>query len=155
MASVPSAGGHGPRSGVRDWPIALLGHVVSMLGWILVGAVLGAALLRAIVYFRDSFRATNYAAPDLIEIIRQIDHRIIEHDLRANAASGVKARTDAHRVTFVHRTQYGRLRLSPMRSERYPTCLPGTLCGRASMQVRWMSIPAEPSHLFRRISATR
>ena len=49
----------GVFTGVRDWPIALLGHVVSMLGWILVGAVLGAALLRAIVYFRDSFRATN------------------------------------------------------------------------------------------------
>jgi hypothetical protein len=81
-----------------DWPFALFGHILSMLGLTLVGAVLGAALLRAIVYFRDSFRATNYAAPDLIEIIRQIDHRIIEHDLRANASSGVKARTDANRV---------------------------------------------------------
>jgi hypothetical protein len=74
------------------------GHVLSLLGWTLIGAVLGAALLRATVYFRDTYRATNYGAPDLIEIIRQIDHAIIEHDLLANAASGTKARSDPNRV---------------------------------------------------------
>ena len=31
------------------------------------------ALLRAIVYFRDIYRATNYGVPDLVEVIRQID----------------------------------------------------------------------------------
>ncbi|MFZ8425991.1 hypothetical protein ACO1MX_15000, partial [Staphylococcus aureus] len=35
--------------------------------------VLTAALLRAIVYFRDTYRATNYGAPDLVQIIRAID----------------------------------------------------------------------------------
>ena len=74
------------------------GHVLRLLGWTLIGAVLGAALLRATVYFRDTYRATNYGAPDLIEIIRQIDHAIIEHDLLANAASGMKARSDQNRI---------------------------------------------------------
>ncbi|MGA6969313.1 MAG: hypothetical protein WBZ51_37525, partial [Xanthobacteraceae bacterium] len=74
------------------------GHVVSLLGWTLIGAVLGAALLRATVYFRDTYRATNDGAPDLIEIIRQIDHSIIKHDLLANAVSGMKVRSDPNRV---------------------------------------------------------
>ena len=68
------------------------GSCVEPSGWTSIAAVLGAALLRATVYFRDTYRATNYGAPDLIEIIRQIDHAIIKHDLLANAASGMKAR---------------------------------------------------------------
>lgn len=35
-------------------------------------------LLRLIVYFRDSYRATTYGIPDLVEIIRQIDKRLNE-----------------------------------------------------------------------------
>jgi hypothetical protein len=44
---------------------------------LLAGALLAAlavvVLLRAIVYFRDIYRATNYGVPDLVELIRQID----------------------------------------------------------------------------------
>ena len=37
-------------------------------------AVIGVLVaLRAIVYFRDIYRATNYGVPDLVEVIRQID----------------------------------------------------------------------------------
>lgn len=35
------------------------------------------ALLRAIVYFRDNYRAINHGAPDLVEIIRQIDSTVL------------------------------------------------------------------------------
>jgi len=48
-------------------------HVVTMVGLTLAGLVLTAGLLRAIVYFRDTYRATNYGAPDLVQIIRAID----------------------------------------------------------------------------------
>ena len=48
-------------------------HVVTMIGLTLGGLVLTAALLRVIVYFRDSYRAANYGAPDLVQIIRAID----------------------------------------------------------------------------------
>ena len=52
-------------------------HIVSIAGLVLAGLVLAAALLRTIVYFRDTFRATNYGAPDLVQIIRAIDGEII------------------------------------------------------------------------------
>jgi pimeloyl-ACP methyl ester carboxylesterase len=43
----------------------------------LIATFIAATVLRAIVYFRDSHRAANYGAADLIEIIRQIDHAIM------------------------------------------------------------------------------
>jgi hypothetical protein len=39
----------------------------------LVAMIVILLLLRAIVYFRDVYRATNYGVPDLVEVIRQID----------------------------------------------------------------------------------
>ena len=48
-------------------------HVVTMVGLTLAGLVITAALLRAIVYFRDTYRATNYGVPGLVQIIRAID----------------------------------------------------------------------------------
>ena len=48
-------------------------HLVTLLGWTLAGLVLTAVLLRALVYFRDRYRATNYGVPDLVHIIRVID----------------------------------------------------------------------------------
>jgi hypothetical protein len=56
------------------------GHVLIVIGLAASGLVLCALLLRIIVYFRDTYRATNYGVPDLIEIIRQIDRKIIAHD---------------------------------------------------------------------------
>jgi pimeloyl-ACP methyl ester carboxylesterase len=50
-----------------------------MAGWIVIGLILMLVLLRAIVYFRDTYRATNYGVPDLVQIIRAIDGRLGEH----------------------------------------------------------------------------
>jgi hypothetical protein len=44
----------------------------------LIGTFAAGAILRAIVYFRDGYRAANYGAADLIEIIRQIDRSIMK-----------------------------------------------------------------------------
>ncbi len=52
-------------------------HVVTIVGLVLAGLVLTAALLRTIVYFRDTYRATNYGVPDLVQIIRAIDGEIV------------------------------------------------------------------------------
>ena len=57
--------------------IPWIDHIVSITGLVLAGLVLAAALLRTIVYFRDTFRATNYGAPDLVQIIRAIDGEIV------------------------------------------------------------------------------
>jgi PASTA domain len=51
-------------------------HVITMFGWTVAGLVLMAVLLRAIVYFRDNFRASNFGIPDLIQVIRAIDAEI-------------------------------------------------------------------------------
>jgi pimeloyl-ACP methyl ester carboxylesterase len=52
-------------------------HLVTVVGLVLAGLVLTAALLRTIVYFRDTYRATNYGVPDLVQIIRAIDGEIV------------------------------------------------------------------------------
>jgi hypothetical protein len=68
--------GHCPRECSQPfWNV--VDHVVAMLGLILAGLVLAAALLRTIVYFRDTYRATNYGAPDLVQIVRAIDSEIV------------------------------------------------------------------------------
>jgi branched-subunit amino acid transport protein AzlD len=64
-----------------------LNHIVSITGLVLAGLLLAAALLRTIVYFRDTYRATNYGAPDLVQIIRAIQGEIIKqrgHDRATN-----------------------------------------------------------------------
>ena len=53
-------------------------HIITLLGWTVAGLVLTAVLLRAIVYFRDNYRATNYGVPDLIQIIRAVDGEILK-----------------------------------------------------------------------------
>ena len=52
--------------------------------------MLAAALLRTIVYFRDTFRATNYGAPDLVQIIRAIDGEIIKQRGQSGATNDVQ-----------------------------------------------------------------
>jgi hypothetical protein len=57
---------------VAGW-ISFLVHLLTLAGLTFAGLVLTAALLRTIVYFRDTYRATNYGAPDLVQIVRAID----------------------------------------------------------------------------------
>jgi esterase/lipase superfamily enzyme len=73
---------------VRPWSYigwALFVHVLTLLGWTVCGLVLATALLRFIVYFRDNYRASNYGVPDLIQIIRAIDGKIVEKRERHDA----------------------------------------------------------------------
>ncbi|MFZ0425651.1 MAG: hypothetical protein WAL80_22470 [Xanthobacteraceae bacterium] len=75
------------------------GHGLVIVGAVLAGLIACAALLRVIVYFRDAFRATNYGAPDLIEIVRQIDHTILTHDVVGKPdMAAAKAHRDSKRV---------------------------------------------------------
>ncbi len=56
--------------------ISVLAHVFFVVGWILIGLIAMAVLLRVIVYFRDNYRATNYGVPDLVQVIRAIEGRV-------------------------------------------------------------------------------
>jgi len=68
--------------GLAPWPpagwLSAGGHIVTLAGLTLIGLVLTAALLRVIVYFRDTYRATNFGVPDLVHIIRVIDGKVGE-----------------------------------------------------------------------------
>lgn len=43
-----------------------------------VSIVASLVILRSIVYFRDNYRANNFAVPDLVELIRQLDEALQE-----------------------------------------------------------------------------
>ena len=75
--------------GIQGWSFP--GHVLMIYGSIFALLIATAALLRLIVYFRDNYRATNYGVPDLIEVIRQIDARILQID-RKNGGSETAAK---------------------------------------------------------------
>lgn len=77
--------------------LPILGHVLTMLGLTFVALIVCTLLLRIIVYFRDTYRATNYGAPDLIEIIRQIDGKIIQHDATRERIKPEDAKEDRKR----------------------------------------------------------
>jgi pimeloyl-ACP methyl ester carboxylesterase len=59
--------------------LALTAFFLGLVAVALVGTFIAATVLRAIVYFRDGHRAAHYGAADLIEIIRQIDHAIMQN----------------------------------------------------------------------------
>jgi hypothetical protein len=62
-----------PEAGLL-WRLEL---AVIWVGLLLIFTIIILALLRAIVYFRDVYRATNYGVPDLVEVIRQIDREAV------------------------------------------------------------------------------
>jgi hypothetical protein len=72
------------------WLGTFADHVISIAGLTLAGLVLATALLRTIVYFRDTYRATNYGAPDLVQIIRAIDGEIVRQRGDAGSANDVQ-----------------------------------------------------------------
>lgn len=41
-------------------------------------------ILRIVVYFRDSYRATNFGVPDLVELFRQLNKVLVEQGLKTN-----------------------------------------------------------------------
>jgi hypothetical protein len=45
---------------------------------LLLAVPLAVLLLRLAVYFRDSYRATHYGVPDLVEVIRQLDRKVTD-----------------------------------------------------------------------------
>jgi pimeloyl-ACP methyl ester carboxylesterase len=57
-----------------------IGRVASQLlllaGWTFAGLLFGIVLLRTSAYFSDTYRATNFGVPELVEIIHSIDSEI-------------------------------------------------------------------------------
>jgi hypothetical protein len=82
---------------VLDWLFGLPRWLLEPALWltpaavVLIAIILVLVALRAIVYFRDIYRATNYGVPDLVEVIRQIDKEACDLlDKRKEKASSRK-----------------------------------------------------------------
>lgn len=56
-------------------PLFILFIILAACG---CASVVSLVILRAIVYFRDSYRATNYGVNDLVELIRQLNQGLME-----------------------------------------------------------------------------
>lgn len=60
-------------------PLLIVPMLLGTFGFALVFSLL---ILRVIVYFRDSYRATNYGVNDLVELIRQLDQGLIQRHIK-------------------------------------------------------------------------
>lgn len=60
-------------------PLFIVPIILGTFGFAIVISLL---FLRVIVYFRDSFRASNYGVNDLVELIRQMDEGLLECRMR-------------------------------------------------------------------------
>jgi pimeloyl-ACP methyl ester carboxylesterase len=87
--------------------VALLLVLFTSWTWITIAAILGTVgfsivlavyLLRISVYFRDSYRATMFGVPDLVELIRQLDQGLIERTTRDNLTDEAVCDRIANRV---------------------------------------------------------
>jgi hypothetical protein len=74
----------------------LLATIVVAYGLLII-AIVVLALLRAIVYFRDVYRATNYGVPDLVEVNRQIDREAVS---RLERLGETKASSHRRRIAL-------------------------------------------------------
>lgn len=70
------------------WPgsvvFGFVGGSILVLAVIVIAVVLTLFLLRVAGYFRDSYRATHFGVPDLVELIRQLDKAVVEADPNAD-----------------------------------------------------------------------
>jgi Putative serine esterase (DUF676) len=79
---------------------------IAVVCGLLIFAIVVLALLRAIVYFRDVYRATNYGVPDLVEVIRQIDREAVQR-MRDLGETGASSRRRRIALSFVGHSMGG------------------------------------------------
>jgi hypothetical protein len=89
--------------------LALAAVILGLVAVALIGTFVAATVLRAIVYFRDAHRAAHYGAADLIEIIRQIDHAVME-------GSGPDDRKNFVQLSFIGHSMGGFVVTNAIRS---------------------------------------
>ncbi len=67
-----------------------LNAILTIAGVALAAIVGSLFILRIIVYFRDSYRATNFGVPDLVEFIRQLDLGLVKRKINDPLFEAVK-----------------------------------------------------------------
>ncbi len=78
-----------------------LAVTLTILAVFFIALVITLFLLRIVGYFRDSYRASNFGVPDLVELIRQIDKAVV--GIKREDDPGWKAKED---------DQFNRIKLS-------------------------------------------
>lgn len=63
--------------------------------------ILTLILLRCTAYFRDSFRATNYAVPDLVELIRNLDQNVLDINNKNNSTKKKDYHKNKLKLSFI------------------------------------------------------
>jgi hypothetical protein len=58
-------------------PFFYINAIILLVLMVLFFFVISLILLRALVYFRDNYRASNFGVPDLVEFIRQLDEALV------------------------------------------------------------------------------
>ncbi len=58
-------------------PFFYINAIILLVLMVLFFFVISLILLRALVYFRDNYRASNFGVPDLVEFIRQLDKALV------------------------------------------------------------------------------
>lgn len=71
------------------WKAAFLFAVLIIFSVSLFSLVFTLFLLRAIVYFRDEYRARTFGVPDLVELIRQLDQGLLERRIQDSLTDDV------------------------------------------------------------------
>ncbi|MBE9063690.1 alpha/beta hydrolase [cf. Phormidesmis sp. LEGE 11477] len=82
--------------------IELVAIMLAILATFLVVLVLTLFLLRLVGYFRDSYRASNFGVPDLVELIRQIDKAVRANDPERDWSTG-----DRIKLSFIGHSMGG------------------------------------------------
>lgn len=67
--------------GIEFWTRSVIAALLMIPGVLCFSVIISLILLRISVYFRDTYRATYFGVPDLVELIRQLDQGLIQRKL--------------------------------------------------------------------------
>ena len=67
----------------------IISGIILLGSCLLILPILTLVLLRLSVYFRDTFRASNYGVADLVELIRQLDNGLVEQVEHPNRSAQI------------------------------------------------------------------
>jgi hypothetical protein len=123
------------------WAATLCGA----FAWIFAALPIATFLLRGSVYFRDSYRAATYGAPDLVEIIRQIDTRLTSLMPEGEAPRRVALCLLGHSMGGFVVTNAIRALSDLFKPEAVPASLNAGVAKRKLWNPEEMSEPAAPS----------
>ncbi len=80
---------------------------LTILSLITVSAIFTLLALRLVVYFRDTYRASNFGVSDLVELIRQIDNTVVKASPNQDRAKKEEDKNNRIKLSFVGHSMGG------------------------------------------------